>query len=214
MEKLLKPWKINQAFIGLVAREIGQWSWLDGRTFWNSIFGPLFYVYRPETSRCGLINLVNRTEIAIEGRDCQTDEAHFICKYGKKTNDIRSNFSIDSFLRLVQNHCHASDVCGRGGKCLNIGLTFRCQCNFFYQGKKCEKREKNSMNFQLFFFSFCLCSQFKSHSIIDRRCDHGRDAHYRLCNEIRFVHVLSLEEKVRCLGFLFSFVIHFLFSCF
>jgi hypothetical protein len=84
VEKLLKPWKINQAFIGLVAREIGQWSWVDGRTFWNSIFGPLFYVYRPETSRCGLINLVNRTEIAIEGRDCQTDESHFLCKYGEK----------------------------------------------------------------------------------------------------------------------------------
>lgn len=83
VDKLLKPWKINQAFIGLVAREIGQWSWLDGRTFWNSIFGPLFYVYRPETARCGLINLVNRTEIAIEGRDCHTDEAHFLCKYGE-----------------------------------------------------------------------------------------------------------------------------------
>ena len=47
-------------------------------------FGPLFYVYRPETSRCGLLNLVNGTKIAIEGRDCLYDEAQFICKYGKK----------------------------------------------------------------------------------------------------------------------------------
>jgi len=89
VEKLLKPWQVNQAFIGLIAHEIGQWSWLDGRTFWNSIFGPLFYVYRPETARCGLINLVNRTEIAIEGRDCHTDEAHFLCKYGQTRDDLQ-----------------------------------------------------------------------------------------------------------------------------
>jgi hypothetical protein len=60
---------------------------------------------------------------------------------------------------LVQNHCHASDVCGRGGKCLNIGLTFRCQCNFFYQGKKCEKREKNSTIFFVSTRSFSVSSK-------------------------------------------------------
>lgn len=75
---------MNQAFIGLYASDVGQWHWLDGRTFWDSIFGPLFYNYRPDTSRCGLINLVNRSKVAIEGRDCTNDEAHFLCKYGKE----------------------------------------------------------------------------------------------------------------------------------
>lgn len=83
VEKLLKSARVNQAFIGLYATDIGQWHWLDGRTFWDSIFGPLFYVYRPDTSRCGLLNLVNRTKVAIEGRDCSNDEARFVCKYSK-----------------------------------------------------------------------------------------------------------------------------------
>jgi hypothetical protein len=83
VEKLLKTRHVNQAFIGLYASDVGQWRWLDGRTFWDSIFGPLFYIYRPDTSHCGLINLVNRTQVAIEGRDCLNDEARFICKYGK-----------------------------------------------------------------------------------------------------------------------------------
>jgi hypothetical protein len=87
VEKLLKPSYVNQAFIGLYASDIGQWRWLDGRTFWDSIFGPLFYVYRPDTSHCGLINLVNRSKVAIEGRDCLND-ARFICKYGKKEKKI------------------------------------------------------------------------------------------------------------------------------
>lgn len=89
VEKLLKPAQINQAFIGLYASDVGQWHWLDGRTFWDSIFGPLFYVYRPDTSRCGLLNLVNRSKIAIEGRDCTNDEARFLCKYGKKRNGLK-----------------------------------------------------------------------------------------------------------------------------
>jgi len=84
VEKSLKPSDIYQAFIGLYATDVGQWRWLDGRTFWDSIFGPLFYVYRPDTSHCGLINLVNRTKVAIEGRDCLYDEAQFVCKYGKE----------------------------------------------------------------------------------------------------------------------------------
>jgi hypothetical protein len=87
VEKLLKSFHVNQAFIGLYASGVGQWRWLDGRTFWDSIFGPLFYVYRPDTSHCGLLNLVNRTKVAIEGRDCLNDEARFICKYGKKLNN-------------------------------------------------------------------------------------------------------------------------------
>ncbi|CAF0953341.1 unnamed protein product [Rotaria sordida] len=120
VENLLKPLRINQAFIGLNASDIGQWYWLDGRTFWDSMFGPLFYVYRPETSHCGLINLVNRTKVAIEGRDCFNDEARFICKY-------------------VQNHCYQKHVCGRGGECMNIGLTYRCRCNFLYRGRKCDQ---------------------------------------------------------------------------
>lgn len=89
VEKLLKPSRVNQAFIGLNASDVGQWHWLDGRSFWDSIFGPLFYVYRPDTSRCGLINLVNRTQVAIEGRDCSNDEARFVCKYGRfRTRDV------------------------------------------------------------------------------------------------------------------------------
>ncbi len=92
VEKLLKPSYVNQAFIGLYASDIGQWRWLDGRTFWDSIFGPLFYVYRPDTSHCGLINLVNRSKVAIEGRDCLNDEARFICKYGKKEKKYRDHF--------------------------------------------------------------------------------------------------------------------------
>ncbi|CAF1334399.1 unnamed protein product [Adineta steineri] len=120
VEKLLKPLRINQAFIGLYASDVGQWRWLDGRTFWDSIFGPLFYVYRPDTSHCGLLNLVNGSKVAIEGRDCINDEAHFVCKY-------------------VQNHCYAKHVCGRGGECMNFGLTYRCRCNFLYRGRNCDK---------------------------------------------------------------------------
>ena len=83
VEKLLKPLRVKQVFIGLNASSIGQWYWLDGRAFGDSIFKAFYYVYRPDTSHCGLINLVNRTEIAIEGRDCLNDEAQFICRYGK-----------------------------------------------------------------------------------------------------------------------------------
>jgi len=140
VEKILKPSRVNQAFIGLYARNIGEWNWLDGRTFYDSIFGPLFYDYRRDTSHCGLINLVNRTEIAIEGRDCINDEARFICKYGKtKTICVYLHITIYVFLYVVQNHCYAKHVCGRGGECMNFGLSYRCRCNFLYQGRKCDQ---------------------------------------------------------------------------
>ncbi|CAF0940299.1 unnamed protein product [Didymodactylos carnosus] len=75
---------VKSAFIGLIANETAKWEWLDGRTFWDSAFAPLYYPYRPETSRCGIIHLINGTKPAFEGRDCKDDEAYFICKYGKK----------------------------------------------------------------------------------------------------------------------------------
>ncbi|CAF1020554.1 unnamed protein product [Didymodactylos carnosus] len=74
----------KSAFIGLVANETGKWEWLDTRTFWDSVFAPFYYSYRPETSHCGIINLVNGTKPAFEGRDCKDDETYFICKYSKK----------------------------------------------------------------------------------------------------------------------------------
>jgi len=82
VNKLLKR-RINQAFIGLQAFGVNNWTWLDGRTFWNQIFGPIFVEYRRDTSLCGIIHLVNgKKPAAIEGRDCTNDEAYFVCKYG------------------------------------------------------------------------------------------------------------------------------------
>ncbi|CAF2996689.1 unnamed protein product [Rotaria sp. Silwood2] len=155
VENLLKPLRINQAFIGLNANDIGQWYWLDGRTFWNSIFGPLFYSYRPDTSHCGIIKQINRTKVGIEGRDCFNDEERFICKY-------------------VQNHCYAKNVCGRGGECMNIGLTYRCRCNFLYCGRKCDKLSSKGIQSIIAMFivilmglivcclKFDICSKYKS----------------------------------------------------
>jgi hypothetical protein len=148
VNKLLKSSNVNQAFIGLYATDVGQWHWLDGRTFWDSIFGPLFYVYRPDTSHCGLINLVNnRTKVAIEGRDCSSDEARFICKYGKVKNEV-FEFKLIYLenLCLVHNHCYTKNVCGRGGECINLGWTYRCRCNFLYRGRKCDKCKLRLIN--------------------------------------------------------------------
>ena len=49
---------------------------------------------------------------------------------------------------LVQNHCYAKDVCGRGGECMNLGLTYRCRCNFLYRGRKCDKCKFEDSLFQ------------------------------------------------------------------
>ena len=58
-------------------------------------------------------------------------------------------------LFLVQNHCYAKGVCGRGGECLNYGLTYRCRCNFFYRGRRCDKckdRKANSLEYPCYSF--------------------------------------------------------------
>ncbi|CAF3767834.1 unnamed protein product [Rotaria sp. Silwood1] len=157
VEKLLKPLRINQAFIGLNASDIGQWYWLNGRTFADTEFKDYFYSYRPDTSYCGLIKLVNnRTKVAIEGRDCFNDEERFICKY-------------------VQNHCSAKEqVCGKGGECMNVGSTYQCRCNFLYHGQKCEKFSSEAiqsiialiiiilMGLIICILKFNICSQCKS----------------------------------------------------
>ncbi|CAF1094612.1 unnamed protein product [Adineta ricciae] len=163
VDKLLKPSAVNQAYIGLYASDVGQWRWLDGRTFWDSIFGPLFYVYRPETSHCGLVNLVNRSQVAIEGRDCINDEARFVCKY-------------------VQNHCYAKNVCGRGGECMNFGLSYRCRCNFLYRGHKCDKLSSKAIQSIIalaLIFLMCIagcCLKFDVYSLCQfKRKSHSTD---------------------------------------
>jgi len=109
------------------------------------------------------------------------------------------------FSSLVQNHCHATDVCGRGGECFNIGSTYRCRCNFFYQGKKCEKCSLKKSFIHSFIHLIFLFSEFKSNSIVDCCHYYGHYARHWLCDEIRFVYILSLEEKVRSFVRLFFY---------
>jgi len=67
---------------------------------------------------------------------------------------------------LVQNHCYAKHVCGRGGECMNFGLTYRCRCNFLYHGRKCDKCKFILMNNKIFIFFFVLVSSKATQSII------------------------------------------------
>jgi len=61
----------------------------------------------------------------------------------------------------VQNHCYAKHVCGRGGECMNFGLTYRCRCNFLYRGRKCDKCKLLLNNFddKKIFFLFLVSSK-------------------------------------------------------
>ncbi|CAF1936558.1 unnamed protein product [Rotaria magnacalcarata] len=82
---VLKPSDVKQAFVGLLySTNERKWYWLDGRTLHDKTFGHLLHEYRRETSHCGIINIVSKIEVAFEGRNCETDDARYVCKYGKK----------------------------------------------------------------------------------------------------------------------------------
>ncbi|CAF1316613.1 unnamed protein product [Rotaria magnacalcarata] len=117
---VLKPSDVKQAFVGLLySTNERKWYWLDGRTLHDKTFGHLLHEYRRETSHCGIINIVSKIEVAFEGRNCETDDARYVCKY-------------------VQNYCYGKNLCSGRGECMSMGMEYKCRCNFLYRGKKCE----------------------------------------------------------------------------
>lgn len=100
------------------------------------------------------------------------------------------------FFSSVQNHCYAKNVCLNNGECSSNGSTYRCRCNFFYYGKRCEKCKFLSRfylngNFQRMFYS-----EFKSNTIYHSFGYNYFNGINWILFEIWYLFILSAQSKV------------------